>query len=258
MKNTILVCIISSLLFFPTPTIAERKSFRPAPKPVVVRGPKGAPGEPGPPGLSGAKGEKGDKGDPGEPGPQGEKGDPGFPGVQGPKGDKGDVGPQGPPGPPGAIIVRGEVEEGTSNSITPGATIRGMIGGGQAFNNFPGTSLSVPVLTIYSASFPAPINDFPQIIVKHTPVLNAACAGALACYSDFDLMNQDKCPGNAELPEALPGYLCIYPIRMRNTYDIKGVSGSYGFQLHCGTAMTQKMAEERQIEMLAVWAYTAS
>lgn len=210
---------------------------------VVVRGQRGAQGPVGPAGPVGARGPKGDKGDPGEKGEKGEKGD---------KGDRGERGLQGPPGPAGQTIVQTVTQPISTGSTAPlSVTLRGMVGGGQAY----GSPDAFPILTFYSASFPSPIADIPKVVVRHNELFNRACGGENRCYTEDDLANQDKCPGTTELPEALPGYLCLYPVRMRNTFEVLGSAGTYGFQLHCGTA-TGRAALDPQVEFLAVWAYT--
>lgn len=260
--------LVLALLLVPVPAFARPL---PTPKPILIRGPEGPAGLRGPVGIQGPigltglkgdpgiNGEKGAKGDAGAPGQNGAKGDPGLagaPGANGSKGDKGDTGsagtaglrgPQGPPGPAGPTGTNGV----TLNTTVVSGTVRGLVGGGQAFT----TNASFPVLTFYSASFPSPIGDKPQIVVKHNELLNKSCAGNLACYSDDDLANQDKCPGTADVPEAAPGYLCLYPVRMRNTSDVIGSVSVYGFQVRCGT-MIGKASQDPQVEFLAVWAYT--
>lgn len=227
-----------------TPASAGSPSIK---KAVVVRGPRGSVGPtglPGPSGLNGVDGKDGATGSMGLPGPVG---------LTGPKGDKGERGLQGPPGPAGQTIIQ-TVESGAT--VPQSVTLRGIVGGGVAITSFTGTPFVVPEVIRYTASFPVPISDIPTVVIKNTDPYVNACKGNSRCTSEENTMNQDKCLGTALLPEALPGYLCIYPTRVRNTLEVLGAVNTYGFELHCGTNTSTEMAKDRQIDFIAVWAYT--
>lgn len=137
-------------------------------------------------------------------------------------------------------------------------TIRGMVGGGQAFSTYPGTPFSPPELQIYTATFHGTLREVPKFVIKHNDIMRVACTGMSSCYTDDMIYLQNKCPGTYQNPEAVPGYLCVYPMRMRNISDVKGVPNPFGFQLFCGTAMNSKMMTERRIDFIASWAYSPS
>jgi hypothetical protein len=142
------------------------------------QGKPGKTGKTGPAGPAGPAGPTGPAGPAGAAGPKGDTGATGATGATGPKGDKGTTGSQGPPGP--SCNDEGEC------LLPPGATETGM----WAENTPPGsfqlwTSISFPL------RLPAP----PEI----TQTVSAA-----------EGTEPEHCPGTAEDPQAIPGYLCLY------------------------------------------------
>ena len=122
--------------------------------------------------------------------------------LHGRAGKTGKTGPQGPAGPPGPVGARGTTgptgPAGTfSTALSPGQTIRGAYNtGGTAAAPAALANTSISFLTLFSA---APT-------VKIVPEAGAPSA---------------ECPGTVALPEAKPGFLCIYEEERTNTAGLQ-------------------------------------
>jgi len=178
------------------------------------------------------------QGEPGEGHPEQPGGAPGADGNQGPEG------PQGPRGEQGANFY---------DPLPSGVTVRGVVGGGVYHWKL---FLDMPREIEYTASFPAPAPEPPEAVLVRTEPYIEQCLSA-PCATDFDMMNQDKCPGTHDEPEALPGFLCVYPERVNYVAVTRIQPGRYGFSVTPFTEMSTLMAEEGFTRFIAAWAYTA-
>lgn len=163
------------------------------------QGPQGVPGakgDPGAPGAAGAAGEKGAKGD------QGIPGIPGTPGTPGDDGKSAEVTPFDSGTEPGGnpcegfggaeVEIEGSVdpatiicngETGFTDTLPPGKTETGAWGGSVGDGEFTPTPISfaIPLAQAVDAEV-RPLNATPNA----------------------------NCPGTAPVPDAAPGWLCVY------------------------------------------------
>lgn len=177
-------------------------------------GPRGAAGPQGPAGPAGSAGAQGEKGATGE---KGASGATGSTGKEGPQGPQGQAGPKGAVGPAGTSVESkafegkaGTCEEGGSEfkagtTVTYACNGKGASGGGLP-ETLPAGKTETGVWSVTaniefggtpggytSLSFPIRLgNEEPEI-------------------EYIELTTTEHCPGvAAEVPEAEPGYLCVY------------------------------------------------
>lgn len=179
-------------------------------------------------GPDGATGAQGPKGDTGLTGAQGD---------QGPKGDKGATGEQG---------AQGERGPSAFDTIPSGTTVRGVAAVGDAAL-YPRVAIS----------FPAPIPQaitLNDVIIARTSAFTASCSNISTCLDQIEIdKDHTQCTGNADLPTAPAGKVCIYPITWDNrgatwSEPVGGTSSIYGFQFRAATYASH---------FDATWAYTA-
>jgi hypothetical protein len=147
-----------------------------------LQGKAGPAGKPGATGAAGAQGNAGAPGAAGEKGASGEKASAGEKGLTGEKGEKGAKGEQGEPGEPGE-----KGEPWTPNNVLPkNATETGawFAPANETTSDFAPISFPIPL----SASLESSHIEYVTRTVKTTT----------------------NCPGTAENPAALTGFLCIY------------------------------------------------
>jgi hypothetical protein len=166
--------------------------------------------------YAGKNGKNGKDGAPGPAGPQGPKGDPGPKGDQGPKGDPGAAGEEGPQGETGEAGICST--ENPVCKLPAGATLVGAWGtsGGDGDEGSADRSL-VPISFLQRVS-PAPIavwefQPFPGVGIELKDGEAAFfCPGCPvpSTQQETEEAWDNACPGNADNPDAAPGYLCIY------------------------------------------------
>lgn len=163
--------------------------------PTGPKGPKGATGFAGPAGPQGPGGGKGDAGAKGVTGSAGSTGPAGATGPVGPTGPGGPTGPTGPAGPTGPTGPTGDPWT-AGGVLPPGATETGA----WAFSGTTGEEIYTPI------SFP----------IRLESALNEGRVHVVPQFGG----GTPPCQGNAQLPEADPGELCVY------TGSLSGTSGS--------------------------------
>jgi len=144
----------------------------------------------------GAEGKQGPKGDPGPKGEPGAQGDPGVDGKQGPKGD------QGEPGEAGACSIANP----TCN-LPPGATLTGNWGFIAPARATGDSGDEVATVSIdYSLRIPKFSFNPPE----------TKWVGQSEWLDTGETYDTTHCPGDYKHPEANPGFLCIYALRVEN------------------------------------------
>ncbi len=194
----------------------------------------------GPAGPAGSKGDTGAKGDPGAPG---SKGDPGEKGTNGTNGTNGTDGVDG--------------EDGMCSSTNPecvlpsGATMTGIwsfdapTGGEELWS-----TISFPLQAV-----PAPIYGLGTVVYIGTESDQERVDHGAPPY------DRVHCPGSAEDPQALPGYLCIYESYTANIIAFGTIrEPTFGSQpdINSGIQMAWEINNNAQPAAgFGSWAFTA-
>ncbi len=152
----------------------------------------------------------------GKAGPRGLTGATGAPGPSGPTGA---TGSPGAPGAPGTF----------STTLSTGQTIRG------AYNT-GGTAAAAAALANTSISFISLLSAAPTVVI--VPVKAAPSA---------------ECPGSVSLPQATPGFLCIYEEERLNTAGLK-----LNKTLRTGATIFVESEAAGRFYSVGTWATTAS
>jgi hypothetical protein len=141
-------------------------------------------------------------------GPAGAKGDNGAKGAQGAKGDTGATGPQGPQGIQGPAGSFGSETLPSEQTLTGAWSVSG-----------PEADAGEHLATI---SFPMAVSPPPTTLINFNGLGVEPAEGTFDIYPFDHFPGTEKeeeeareayelaCPGNADIPAAAPGFLCIY------------------------------------------------
>lgn len=222
---------------------AEKKLIKKEVKKYAKAGPQGPQGLPGTAGANGKDGAPGAKGAPGEAGPQG---------------PAGPAGPAGAPGPDGEAGVCSE--ENTECVLPSGATMTGIYSfidddtgdGTEFFEREHVAQISYPLKVEF-----APDSEH-RIWVGQESESQRIENGK----PPFDTVH---CPGTAQDPAALPGYLCVYDgggynfgVGGEKQPELPvGVGRQQNMDLHSGLVLSFLSEKPEVVLDSGSWAYTA-
>jgi hypothetical protein len=150
------------------------------------------------------------------------------------KGKTGRTGPKGPAGPAGAAG-----QQGSPGGAGPAGTFSTALASGQTIQgayNTGGTAAAAAGLANTSISFITLLSAAPTAVIVKTGALPSS-----------------ECPGSASLPQAKPGFLCIYEQEHTNTatLQLNGVVRS-------GATIFVESEAEGRFFSFGTWAATAS